>query len=568
MRFSFLAKNVIGLDISDRSIEAVEVSASQIIHKARTVLPAGIVERGRIKNQEKLLEAVRAVFEDAKIKNTSNKKLIFGLPESQTFIHIFDTGEKKENIEMSVKNELSGVVPVESKDMAYGFTVQKQEINGHLRVVAMAAERAVITEWKNFFETLKFSRVSIVAETFASYVGLGMKNESLPAAVIDIGANTTMVSVYDAQGACFASSLERGGDLATKIVSEAAGLPNNDEAEQEKCKNGLGSSNEKVKVALRGFLDDVIAGVKDFLRHVHGQRAVDVSNLILIGGTSQMPGLLDYFKTQTGLNVSVGSSSYLTDSGDLLYVEAAGLALYEKNQWQFPIFDHGLTEEKSRAQKTIKAKMLVEDVVENNGESAKIKKQKIILSIIAICGIIAIGLAFWYRSVQDNKHQAELAAKTQQFSFAHTLLLSVPVAVDSSEQTEDRVAGRIIENTIQIFGEKEEAIQTSRVAVTKQILDGETLWKEPLSASSAASKASANSNKAAANYTVRWLVYNDTNANSLFTEAATTEMRKTDVAYSVSNIEKKSLEPTENKNIYLLRGEVLVATDRQVEMLP
>ena len=77
-----LNKNSIGLDISDYNIEIAELerkgSTAKVMSLGRIKLSAGIVELGRIKDEEKLLIAVKKAFISAKPIPITGKKVIFG----------------------------------------------------------------------------------------------------------------------------------------------------------------------------------------------------------------------------------------------------------------------------------------------------------------------------------------------------------------------------------------------------------------------------------------------------------------------------------------------------------
>ena len=64
------SKKVIGIDVSDKTVEIVEIrkrARGYFIEKAnRLYLPDGVIEKGKIKDKEKLKEAFKRLFEQAK----------------------------------------------------------------------------------------------------------------------------------------------------------------------------------------------------------------------------------------------------------------------------------------------------------------------------------------------------------------------------------------------------------------------------------------------------------------------------------------------------------------------
>lgn len=88
-----LSKSAVGLDISDHSLEIVELQKSargaRIVGKQRAVLPPGIVLHGRIQDAERLKTIVLDALKSAKPKPISGKRVIFGLPEVLVYTHAF-----------------------------------------------------------------------------------------------------------------------------------------------------------------------------------------------------------------------------------------------------------------------------------------------------------------------------------------------------------------------------------------------------------------------------------------------------------------------------------------------
>jgi len=67
---------------------------------------------------------------------------------------------------------------------------------------------------------------------------------------------------------------------------------------------------------------------------INRQNDKKVEQVILIGGTSQMPGLLEFFIKELNLTIKLGSAKSLNAKIPITYVEAIGLALRGlDNRW-------------------------------------------------------------------------------------------------------------------------------------------------------------------------------------------------------------------------------------------
>src|SRR3989338_4031803 len=100
---AFGGNRYIGLDIADASVEVAVVEEKKkgygVVNTSRINLDPGMVEQGRIKDELKLMEAVQQVLGKLKVKQM---RVVFGVPESQVFTHVFELGshEKKDRERM------------------------------------------------------------------------------------------------------------------------------------------------------------------------------------------------------------------------------------------------------------------------------------------------------------------------------------------------------------------------------------------------------------------------------------------------------------------------------------
>ena len=114
----FFTKRAIGLDIADHTIEIVELQKNfgkvKVRGLGRVKLKTDVVERGRIKDKEKLTQAIRDAASQAKPNKIIGKKIVFGLPECQVYTHIFSL-----SITEKVKEEDLRVLAVEEANKIF-----------------------------------------------------------------------------------------------------------------------------------------------------------------------------------------------------------------------------------------------------------------------------------------------------------------------------------------------------------------------------------------------------------------------------------------------------------------
>lgn len=147
---SFFSKySAIGIDISDRSIEIVAVKklgTKKILSgKCRTILPDGIVVRGRIQDQKNLFGTINDFLSKNGLRLTDAEKVIFGLPESQSYVHVFKIKTQNDPDEYAalVENEMARLVPITTEEMVTAYAINQQDKES-VTLVAAGADRAAV----------------------------------------------------------------------------------------------------------------------------------------------------------------------------------------------------------------------------------------------------------------------------------------------------------------------------------------------------------------------------------------------------------------------------------------
>ncbi|HMB65769.1 MAG TPA: hypothetical protein VKO42_02735, partial [Patescibacteria group bacterium] len=86
-----IGKKSIGLDVSDHTIELVELkkvgAKAELLNYSRVFLAAGVIKNGRIMDKKKLKAYFNRLFTRSKPGEIDSNKVNFALPEKQVFNH-------------------------------------------------------------------------------------------------------------------------------------------------------------------------------------------------------------------------------------------------------------------------------------------------------------------------------------------------------------------------------------------------------------------------------------------------------------------------------------------------
>jgi len=158
--------------------------------------------------------------------------------------------------------------------------------------------------------------VALEMETFALARAL-LKSVQPPTIVVDIGARSTDLCIVDNGFVRISHNFELSGVDITKAYSEFSGT-SFIEAERSKKAVGLNLTPGQLSGAgeLLGVIDSIIAETQRIMSSYFNKTGKNIGTVILSGGSSQMPGLLERFQEQmAGAQVSVDTETGRGDSG-------------------------------------------------------------------------------------------------------------------------------------------------------------------------------------------------------------------------------------------------------------
>jgi len=303
-------KKRFGLDISDASIEALEFE--KVFGKIKIksygrveIEPKKIVEDGLIKEKNLLIEAIKKVLEKSKPEKIRAKEVLISLPESRVFIHIFELPShlKEKEIEEVISYEIESIFPYPSRELFLDFKIINKTDKSQEIFLAASLKR-VINDFKEVLEGAGL--IPVVFDMESKSLGRALidkfeKNKGI--IILDIGARTSIISVFDKASLRFTTNLKIAGNLFSQKISEGLNLSFS-EAEKIKIKKGFLS--ERFGEILKKESESVCQELKRVIKYIERKYALPIEKIILAGGSSLLPGLREYFQEKIGLRVEIG----------------------------------------------------------------------------------------------------------------------------------------------------------------------------------------------------------------------------------------------------------------------
>lgn len=297
-------KPLIGVDISSSAIKMLELADSgkgmrRVERYAITPLPKDALTDGNIAKSD-LVEA--AMAEAYKALQTKTRNVALALPASAVITKkiLVPAQATESEIETQVSAEANQMAafPLDEVSLDYqilGPSARNPDENETLIVVS---RRERVEERVALAEAVGLKAVVVDVETFATLTAYEQMAFQLPdqgknqtVAIVDIGANTTHVSVVHNHDLVYQREHVLGGNALTHEIARRFDLAS-EEAEDAKRKGLLPDSYESE--VLQPFLDSVALEIGRAMQLFFSATSLQsVDHILLAGGCAAIPGLDD-----------------------------------------------------------------------------------------------------------------------------------------------------------------------------------------------------------------------------------------------------------------------------------
>jgi len=311
----FVKQAPIGIDISDYSIEVMQLNNDgQLRTYGRILLEKGIVNDGRIVKPEQLAAKLKQVLHITKpiplLKRGQAKaglKAVASLPESKTYIHTFDVDSQQVTAKLikEIDTEVAAVVPFDVNSMQKDYLEINQPDKALLFV---GTSKDLVGNYTNVFAAAGIELVALDIES--SSLGralLPQDTRRLPAAILDIGARTTSLSIFDnKKNLNYSVSIPIAGNHFTRAIAEGLKV-DWQKAEALKRQHGL-NPDSRVSSIIQRNLSQIVEECRQAINYHEQKNGQKIQEIILAGGSALVPKIDEYFSKNLGTRVSVGKS--------------------------------------------------------------------------------------------------------------------------------------------------------------------------------------------------------------------------------------------------------------------
>jgi type IV pilus assembly protein PilM len=357
LEFLNVDRPAFGLDISDLSVKVAQLKKKRggfaLASFGEFQVPAGIIERGQIKQEKELADILKRVRTEVQGEKIQTPYVVASLPEEQAFLQVIQLPRmSRDELRSAVRFEAENYVPYSLDTMEMDFETVEPVVDhlNHVDVLLAALPKATVESYVGVFKAAGLNPLALEIESSAVTRAL-IQHETapVPVLVVDLGATRTSFIVFAGYGLRFTASIAVSSSQFTQTIAQSLNIQLT-EAEALKSQYGLdgkdAASGKKVFEALIPPLTDLVEQIKKHMNyyeshsgHEHLERPASIQKVILCGGGANLRGLAQFLLRELHKEVSIGNPWInilptsleelppLSFAESLRYTTAFGLAL-------------------------------------------------------------------------------------------------------------------------------------------------------------------------------------------------------------------------------------------------
>ena len=312
--FSFGSKSHVGIDVGTSSTRVVEIKKKggdfELENYGELKVSTTNGKSYRLYKEDNLLlstkavaDAIHAVREESEIKT---RECSFSIPDFSTFFTTLDLPVmNKEELPEAIRYEVRPYIPLPLSEINVEWLVTEGEISKTpLKLLVVAIPNDTIEQYQEIAKRADLEIKALEPEIF-SLVRSTVKEGDGTVALVDLGARSTTCSIIENGTVKVSHSLNRGGNQLTDTLARSLDIDYN-KAREIKEKYGIAPgevqiSGQSVDVQniLMPLVDFILGETKKVIRNFYQEEGKKVKKMILAGGVSLMPGLKNYFFSET-----------------------------------------------------------------------------------------------------------------------------------------------------------------------------------------------------------------------------------------------------------------------------
>ncbi|MBI4101048.1 type IV pilus assembly protein PilM [Candidatus Microgenomates bacterium] len=312
-------KALFGLDVGRTTVKIAQLKVArgqpQVIGYGYGRFDKTAAHEGELVKPELIAEVIRDITNQTIIGHITTNRIAASIPIAHSYVRVLKLPSLSQtDLLEAVKLEAEQYVPIPSQELYIEHRVlaAPKAASGAkektISVLMVAVPKKIVGSYLALFDLLKLEVASIEPNMFANLRAIDFNCQTQGAKiVIDFGAHSSDMAIYDNGVVKLTSTVATGGDHITATIAKALNLTY-EQATQLKIHYGIAKSRWQAQLAtaLQPILSDFASEVQKMMRYFHEhtpQAAID--QIVVVGGGANMPGLSDFLSHLTGVGVLV-----------------------------------------------------------------------------------------------------------------------------------------------------------------------------------------------------------------------------------------------------------------------
>jgi type IV pilus assembly protein PilM len=318
-------KRLVGLKIGASQLAAARVvnsGSAELVQIARQALDPGIIVAGELREPEALSEALKLFFKANKLPKQAVR---LGIASNRIGVRTFEIGgiTDPKQLENAIRFRAQETLPIPLEEAVLDYQILAQSVDDQgaetHRVLLVVAYRDLVDRYVAACKKAGIKLVGVDLEAFALLRALGDRAADAGNAaivVVAVGAERSTLAVSNGESCEFTRVIEWGGHNLNVVIARAMDTTPI-EAEPIKLSLSLLEPAEamdldperaaKVRTAVHAELQLFARELVSSLQFYQGQTgSLGIAEVVLTGGTAQLPGLDAEIGRMLGVKVRVG----------------------------------------------------------------------------------------------------------------------------------------------------------------------------------------------------------------------------------------------------------------------
>lgn len=304
----------LGVDIGSTSIKIVELKKIKGEVKLLTYGYSENVDLQEITNKKSLSDSIKMTAEVIKKicakAEVSSHSAVSALPAFSVFSSVINLPIlKPDELATAINFEAKKIIPLPINEMTLSWVdIGQGERSNTKNYLLTGAPKSLINKYTGIFKEARINLLNLETEIFSLVRSL-LGNDKTTVMIVEIGANTTDISIVSESIPIMTRSIDIGGSTITKAISNNLKI-GVERAEQFKYDMGISNFETQESIIPKTVVDTInpiINEIKYLLNIYQNKNGKNVEKIILSGGSSMLINFPSYLSKLLNMQVVVSN---------------------------------------------------------------------------------------------------------------------------------------------------------------------------------------------------------------------------------------------------------------------